>query len=239
MSGFLNKKISLPKLSSLTRKNVKNALLSNGQNGGDKNELLEFLNNNYSIFIGLICLVAVIVSFLGYFWPEYQNTLLEVSDNYQQAKIELDNKQKYQSNLIKLNEFYRSIDKATRDKVFDMLPVELNKENILAEIEAICLANSLMIKSSDVKAVNDESVEIKDEAKKEGETNEAKPKAKQENKVNSAMIKLELQGKEYDSFKGLLRTIENNLHLMNIKNVEYFPAKNQVVLSIQIYYLGD
>jgi hypothetical protein len=229
MSSFLNKKISLPKLSSLTRKK---AFLPGSQNSSDKNELLEFFNNNYPIFIGLICLVAVIISFLGFFWPEYQNTLLEVNDNYQQAKIELANKQKYQSNLIKLNEFYRSIDKETRNKVFDMLPVELNKENILAEIEAICLANSLMIKSSDVKAAdNVDSVA--------SENKEDKPAIKQENKINSALIKLELQGKEYNSFKGLLRTIENNLHLMDIENVEYFPAKNQAVLNIRIYYLDD
>ncbi len=234
MSSFLNKKISLPKLSSLTRgKNV----LSGKQESGDKNELLEFFNNNYPIFIGLVCLVVVIISFLGFFWPEYQNTLLEVNDNYQQAKIELANKQKYQSNLIKLNTFYKSIDKATRDKVFDMLPAELNKENILAEIEAICLANSLMIKSSDVKAINDTAEEVK--KTEASDDQDKKPVIKQENKINSAIIKLELQGREYNSFKGLLRTIENNLHLMDIKNVEYFPAKNQVVLSIQIYYLGD
>lgn len=229
MSSFLNKKISLPKLSGLTRKKD---FLSGSQNGNDKNELLEFFNNNYPIFIGLICLVVVIISFLGFFWPEYQNTLLEVNDNYQQAKTELNNKQKYQSNLIKLNEFYRGINKATRDKVFDMLPVELDKENILAEIEAICLANSLMIKSSDVKVVNNTENVV-------SENKEDKPTIKQENKINSAVIKLELQGKEYNSFKGLLRTVENNLHLMDIENVEYFPAKNQAILSIRIYYLGD
>lgn len=32
----------------------------------------------------------------------------------------------------------------------DILPAQLDKENLLAEIEAICLANNLLIKSSDV-----------------------------------------------------------------------------------------
>ncbi|HNW55916.1 MAG TPA: hypothetical protein PKN62_02460 [bacterium] len=231
MSNFLNKKISLPKLSSLTSKK---ASLNNNTAVNDQNAFLEFLNNGYPLFIGLTCLVAVIISFFGFFWPEYQNTLLEVNDNYQQAKIELANKQKYQNNLIKLNEFYKSIDQTTRNKVFDMLPTELNKENILAEIEAICLANSLMIKSSDVKAVS----ESDNSSQKDGEQ-AAKPIDKQAEKINSAVIKLELQGREYQSFKGLLGTIENNLHLMDVKNIEYSPSKNQITLSIQIYYLGS
>jgi hypothetical protein len=57
--------------------------------------------------------------------------------------------------------------------------------------------------------------------------------------LRSAVIKLELSGRDYINFKKLLKTIENNLHLMDIERLEYLPGKNQIVLEIKIYYLAD
>ena len=164
-----------------------------------------------------------------FFLPQYQKTLAEANDNYQQAQKDLLDKQKYQTSLIQLNDFYQRIDQKTRNKVIDILPVKLDRENLLAEIEAICLANSLLIKSSDVIAGE------KDSAAASGTVNVASLNSQ----LMSATIKLELQGKDYQSFKSLLKTVENNLHLMDIQRLDYSPGKNQIVLEIQVYYLSD
>lgn len=193
------------------------------------NQMLEFFINNYQLFIALICLLVMAGSLFWFFLPQYQKTLAEANDNYQQAQQELADKQKYQANLIQLNDFYKRIDQRTRDKVMDILPVKLDKENLLAEIEAICLANSLLIKSSDVSAGS------------EGESAASTTIdiASLKSQLKTAIIKLELQGKDYQSFKSLLKTVENNLHLMDIQRLDYSPGKNQIVLEIQVYYLLD
>lgn len=168
-------------------------------------------------------------SLFWFFLPQYQETLAEANDNYQQAQQDLLDKQKYQASLIQLNDFYKRIDQKTRNKVIDILPAKLDRENLLAEIEAICLANSLLIRSSDV-VVDEDNAPTASSTVNVTSLN---------SQLRSATIKLELQGKNYQSFKGLLKTIENNLHLMDILRLDYSPGKNQIILEIQVYYLSD
>ncbi len=193
------------------------------------NQLREFFINNYQLFIALICLLVMVGSLFLFFLPQYQRTLTEANDNYQQAQQDLLDKQKYQASLIQLNDFYKRIDQKTRNKVIDILPAKLDRENLLAEIEAICLANSLLIKSSDVVVSEDNAPTASSTA---NVTN-------LNSQLRSATIKLELQGKDYQSFKSLLKTVENNLHLMDIQRLDYSPGKNQIVLEIQVYYLSE
>jgi hypothetical protein len=193
------------------------------------NQMLEFFINNYQLFIALICLLVMAGSLFWFFLPQYQKTLAEANDNYQQAQQDLLDKQKYQANLIQLNDFYRKINQKTRSKVMDILPVKLDRENLLAEIEAICLTNSLLIKSSDV-------ITDKQDSSTASSTVDVLDLGSQ---LKSAIIKLELQGKDYQSFKSLLKTVENNLHLMDVQRLDYSPGKNQIILEIQVYYLSD
>lgn len=193
------------------------------------NQLREFFVNNYQLFIALICLLVMAGSLFWFFLPQYQETLAEANDNYQQAQQDLLDKQKYQASLIQLNDFYKRIDQKTRNKVIDILPAKLDRENLLAEIEAICLANSLLIRSSDV-VVDEDNAPTASSTVNVTSLN---------SQLRSATIKLELQGKNYQSFKGLLKTIENNLHLMDILRLDYSPGKNQIILEIQVYYLSD
>lgn len=222
MANLLNKKISLTKPAIKQPGGFDNPAKAN-------NQLLEFFINNYQLFIGLICLLVMVGSLFGFFLPQYRQTLAESNDNYQRAQQELADKQRYQASLIKLNDFYKRIDQKTRNKVIDILPAKLDRENLLAEIEAICLANSLLIKSSDV-------VVGEDNAPTASSTVNV---ASLNSQLRSATIKLELQGKDYQSFKSLLKTVENNLHLMDIQRLDYSPGKNQIVLEIQVYYLSN
>ncbi|HQA83847.1 MAG TPA: hypothetical protein PLE47_00635 [bacterium] len=193
------------------------------------NKLREFFVRKYQLFIALICLLIMAGSLLWFFLPQYRKTLAEANNNYQQAQQDLLDKQKYQTSLIQLNDFYKRIDQKTRNKVIDILPAKIDRENLLAEIEAICLANSLLIKSSDV-VVNEDNASTASSTINVASIN---------NQLRSAIIKLELQGKDYHSFKSLLKTVENNLHLMDIQRLDYSPGKNQIVLEIQVYYLSN
>ncbi len=122
----------------------------------------------------------------------------------------------------------------------DILPAQLYKENLLAEIEAICLANNLLIKSSDV-IVAETATPSTDNTtdNNESASSSSSTVPTLTSQLRSAVIKLELSGRDYINFKKLLKTIENNLHLMDIKRLEYLPGKNQIVLEIKIYYLAD
>lgn len=219
MGKILSKKISLTNSADRSKNRDENSTKRN-------NHQLEFIINNYRIFIALICFSLMIGSFLLFFLPQYRLTLAESNNNRELAQVELNEKQKYQANLIQLNDFYKNINQRTRDKVMDILPVKLDKENLLAEIEAICLINSLLIKSSDIVTSVDDDIAgaIKNDST---------------GQLRSAVIKLELKGRDYNSFKGLLKTIENNLHLMDIERLSYLPSKNQIIMDIKIYYLAN
>jgi hypothetical protein len=227
MSNLLTKKISFSR-PTLTEKVKAEQNQASGNPTKSNSQLLEFFINNSWLIITLLCLLVIASSVLWFFWPRYQKTLLEVKDSYQQASINLAEKQKYQNNLIRLNDFYKNIDKKTRDNVIDMLSVTLDKENLLAEIEAICERYNLIIKSSNVTANQAEAVAPAGASDTIATDN-----------LRTALINLELQGKNYQNFKGLLQTIANNLHLMDIQRLDYIPGSNQISLDIQIYYLSD
>ncbi|HPD07978.1 hypothetical protein KBI31_02345 [Patescibacteria group bacterium] len=229
MAQLLNKKITLRK--STTKSNSRTLA---GQTTFQQ-RWLEFIINYYYIFIALICIFIMVGSVLFFFLPQYRLTLSELNANNQRAQIELVEKQKYQAKLVQLNDFYKSIDQNTRNKVMDILPVQLDKENLLAEIEAICLANNLLIKSSDV-VVEPSSA---DNNTSESASSSTSTNTDLSGHLRSAIINLELSGRDYINFKKLLKTIENNLHLMDIEKLEYLPGKNQIILNIKIYYLAD
>ena len=234
MARLLDKKINLRQAA----EEAKSGILT--EETAAKQGWQEFFINHYRLFIALICILIMVGSVLLFFLPQYRATLAEFNNNNQLAQAELIKKQKYQANLVQLRTFYDNIDQNTRSKVTDILPAQLNKENLLAEIEAICLANNLLIKSSDV-IVAETATPSTDNTtdNNESASSSSSTVPTLTSQLRSAVIKLELSGRDYINFKKLLKTIENNLHLMDIERLEYLPGKNQIVLEIRIYYLAD
>ena len=234
MAQLLNKKISLRPLAEKTKSDMST------EEAVVQRRWQEFFINHYRLFIALICILIMVGSVLLFFLPQYRATLAEFNNNNQLSQAELIKKQKYQANLVQLRTFYDNIDQNTRSKVTDILPAQLNKENLLAEIEAICLANNLLIKSSDVLTAGTESPSTDNTTNNnESASSSTSTAPALTSQLRSAVIKLELSGRDYINFKKLLKTIENNLHLMDIERLEYLPGKNQIVLEIKIYYLAD
>jgi len=234
MARLLDKKINLRQAA----EEAKSGILT--EETAAKQGWQEFFINHYRLFIALICILIMVGSVLLFFLPQYRATLAEFNNNNQLAQAELIKKQKYQANLVQLRTFYDNIDQNTRSKVTDILPAQLNKENLLAEIEAICLANNLLIKSSDV-IVAETATPSTDNTtdNNESASSSSSTVPTLTSQLRSAVIKLELSGRDYINFKKLLKTIENNLHLMDIERLEYLPGRNQIVLEIRIYYLAD
>ena len=234
MARLLDKKINLRQAA----EEAKSGILT--EETAAKQGWQEFFINHYRLFIALICILIMVGSVLLFFLPQYRATLAEFNNNNQLSHAELIKKQKYQANLLQLRAFYDNIDQNTRSKVTDILPAQLNKENLLAEIEAICLANNLLIKSSDV-IVAETATPSTDNTtdNNESASSSSSTVPTLTSQLRSAVIKLELSGRDYINFKKLLKTIENNLHLMDIERLEYLPGRNQIVLEIRIYYLAD
>ena len=234
MARLLDKKINLRQAA----EEAKSGILT--EETAAKQGWQEFFINHYRLFIALICILIMVGSVLLFFLPQYRATLAEFNNNNQLSQAELIKKQKYQANLVQLRTFYDNIDQNTRSKVTDILPAQLNKENLLAEIEAICLANNLLIKSSDVivaETATPSTDNTTDNSESASSSSSTVPTLTSQ--LRSAVIKLELSGRDYINFKKLLKTIENNLHLMDIERLEYLPGRNQIVLEIRIYYLAD
>lgn len=234
MAQLLNKKNSLRQ----SAEEAKSGILA--EETVAKQRWQEFFINHYRLFIALICILIMVGSVLLFFLPQYRAALAEFNNNNQLVQEELAKKQKYQADLVQLRAFYDNIDQNTRSKVTDILPAQLDKENLLAEIEAICLANNLLIKSSDV-IVAETATPSTDNTtdNNESASSSSSTVPTLTSQLRSAVIKLELSGRDYINFKKLLKTIENNLHLMDIERLEYLPGKNQIVLEIRIYYLAD
>ncbi|MFH1232414.1 MAG: type 4a pilus biogenesis protein PilO [Patescibacteria group bacterium] len=188
------------------------------QGVSDQQNLNVFLIKYYN---QLVCLLALLIITAGYFLliqPKY----IEVSESkkvadQQQLEISYLEKQDELDQFIKLEKAYNKIDQKDKEKIEKILPSKVGVEELIAEIESIVLKNGLILTSLSIQS--------------EGGASASLPEG-----VMSAKISLTVTGTDYLGLKSLLKTIENNVRLMDIQNVGYGGGKSGTNLSLIVYY---
>ncbi|MEK7203241.1 MAG: type 4a pilus biogenesis protein PilO [Patescibacteria group bacterium] len=205
-----------------------------------------FSQQNLNVFFikyynWVVYLTAVLIVAVGYFLliqPKYQ----EINNN--QLAIQKQVEQPFSGNKNKLAEFiktekaYNEIKQIDKEKIQAILPDKADVEKLIVEIESIVLKNGLILTSLSTQST--EEKKIKSSAPI---NNSNKPESKlisSPESVASVKISLTVAGADYVGFKNLLKTIENNIRLMDIKNIKYNynVEKSEVNLDLVVYYFS-
>lgn len=180
-------------------------------------EIKRQLNNFFANYFGVLVLIVVIVILYGGYAfvlaPKIQASRDEA------GKVSSEREQTYlllKSDLAKLEELtmvFNSIETKNNEKMEKILPRKIELEELIKQMEVIIIQNGLFLTSVIV------------------------AEGPQLNKdIGTANISIDVVGTSYSGFKSLLRTLENNLRLLDITSVSFVPESKTTHLEIVTYY---
>ena len=165
----------------------------------------------------LSILLAIIILIIGFFLlrPNIKNI-----QSLQNQKFTLENEniilEKRLANLKELGKNFEAIkDREEIKKLPLLLPKGPDIPNLLINLESLAQAKGLILSSVDIE-----------------------PTRTWREELESTEIRVEFSGKiDYQLFKTLLQTLENNLRLFEVLNFSFKPLQSSLLLHLRIFSL--
>jgi len=190
-------------------------------------------------FKWLIAFLVLVVLALGYFFllkPEYEEVVQSAKSGQLNKEQEYLERREYLGKLKNLVAVFQSVKPSEIKKIDYILKPKDVPEELFSQVEAIVKKNGLLLKSLKIESGGEES---KDSSRKVSRTTEEKTEVALPPEIGKTKATLEVLGVDYFGLKSLLVSIENNLRLMDVVNVDFSPEGNSVQLVFYTYYLKE
>jgi len=190
-------------------------------------------------FKWLIAFLVLVVFILGYFFllkPKYEEIAKLTGDGQLSKEQEYLERREYLDKLKNLVAVFQSVKSSEIKKIDYILKPKDVPEELFSQVEAIVKKNGLLLKSLKIESGGEES---KDSSRKVSRTTEEKTEVALPPEIGKTKATLEVLGVDYFGLKSLLVSIENNLRLMDVVNVDFSPEGNSVQLVFYTYYLKE
>jgi Tfp pilus assembly protein PilO len=183
--------------------------------------------NNFLIdyFKWLVTLLMVVILSVGFFfiiWPKYKQVTKKIEAAGRTLEIKRQQLTSYLKGLNELNDNFKNVSSADLSKVDEILPTADGTEDLYTQLEVIVKNNGLILTSLNIAAPEESGITGDDESVVR--------------QVKQIKITMSVSGVNYGSLKGLLRSLENNLRLMDVKQVTFAPAEETVALELITFY---
>lgn len=173
--------------------------------------------HRFFFVVVIIIFVAIVVA--GYIFlvqPKYAALVDKQSTEEQSQTGERERLLAYISKLSKYRDEYGQISVADKNKIDTMIAGKYLPETVFTDMEKFIFSQGMILNSIDVQAGSTKA---------------------ETSGVGEAVIKLDISGVGYDDLKKLLAIAETNLHLMDVKKINFSPGQNSATLEISTYYL--
>lgn len=188
-------------------------------------------------FKWVVAALTIALLAAGYFFllaPKYKQIVEGLKLASEKQEEEYYEGERYLAQLNKLNTAYKNISPEDLKKIENLLPDKAGLEDLLVQAEAIASLNGMTLTSLEIGA--DENGIA---AEKPAAGGEAKAGNKPASNIAQVGLNMSLVGVDYVGLKNVLKTIENNLRIMDVTGLEFSPAENTVSLKILTYYLKE
>ncbi len=185
----------------------------------NQNSLNLFLNNYFSVIMVVIVVVLLASAYFVLLRPKFNRTKLAIQENMEQQQKLYSEQQKKLTNLQTIATLYKKINLTDLNKFNNILPNNYVKEKLFGELEEIINRHGFVVSSISIDTKIDETI------------------------VPGRSLQLGLVGLQfsvrtidYAGFKNLLRVLENNQRLFDIKQVSFSPSGNTADFLLETYY---
>lgn len=196
-----------------------------------KNYINSLLNNYFNLFVVVLVTFLLFMSYSLLLKPKLDETTNAISENISSHEKLLQAERNKLLSLQEAIDSYKNIDKIDLDRVNGILPNEYNKEALYGEIEEVIKQNGFIPTSITLT--------------KEGETKENNTGAsastgvtasKVSSKIGTVNISLNIASIDYAGMKNLLGILENNLRLLDIKQLSLGDGTSANLELVTYYY---
>jgi len=186
--------------------------------------------------------MALIIFAAGLFWfayPRYQRISQGDDIAMKNLRAEYEAKNNYLGKIKNLKKLYQQVSQAEIKKIEGMVPNDSKIINLIPEIESIILRNGAVLDSIKVEPnFNKEaSAKTNTEAGKKTESLSGIFGGPPPKGVGRIKIEISLSSVSYQVLKNIIKTLENNLRLLDIAAISYAVQENSAVFTIYTYYL--
>lgn len=188
---------------------------------------LKFLALKYFVFFPPVFFILILA--MGYFLllePKYERVRSEIEIAVEKREQERDKYEEYFNRYNQIKQAFIKLPPGEVEKIDHLLPVNPEAEKLMVELESIISRKGLLLSSVKI----DFGGESNRPPKEPAENGKAAPK--------EIYIDLSIAGADYRALKMLLTDLENNLRLLDVKQVNFSPQNDTVNLSLAAYYLG-
>lgn len=210
------------------------------------NNLLKQRINIFLIsYFSYLNLALVLIIFLAglflFIYPQYQR-MVEGNETAQIGlTAEYEEKYNYLKDIRELKNSYGLISAEARKKIEDMVPAGGEVVGLIPEIELIVLKNGVILDSIKI-ASGDLGGQAKTKIIAETGKKPELPAGSFERLPEGAgrvKMEIKLSSINYLALKNLLKSLENNLRLLDISKLEYSAPENTAMVTAYAYYLPN
>lgn len=195
-----------------------------------KNYINNLLNNYFNLFVVVFVSFLLLISYFLLLKPKVTETTNSISENIISHEKLLQAEKTKLANLQEAVRDYQNINKDDLARVNTILPDEYNKEALYGEIEEIIKQNGFIPTSIAL---------VKEGETKEGNNNEANtaqnPTANSNSHIGTINISLGIASIDYAGMKNLLTVLQNNLRLLDVKDLKLSDG-GAATLEMSTYY---
>lgn len=195
-----------------------------------------FLLNYFNYLIFAVSLIIFVLGSTFFIYPRAKRIIASDQAERRNLQNQYDGQNGYLTKIINLKQSYRQISEADKKKIESMVPADKRVIGLIPEIESIVLKNgaflnSIKIDSPDLKSRPGTSIEEKrgPAAGIFGPLPEG---------IGLVKIEVDLGSVNYQVLKNIIKTLENNLRLLDVAKISYPAQESKVNLIIYAYYLN-
>lgn len=189
--------------------------------------------DQFNSLISLVLFILILV--FGYFLllaPMYQDASNKIEAAKQSRQKALIEKNKTLSLLSGIFESYKKIDPLHKEKIDKILPSDDGFVPIFPQLEYIIAKNGFIINK-----IEGSKIEVKpSQPAGESQPSNDKNDPDASGHLGNYVLKLSISNIDYLGIKRLLGILENNIRLMDVKNLNFNPSQNKADLEIVAYY---
>jgi hypothetical protein len=194
-----------------------------------------FLVHYFKLVMAGIFVLLLVSGFFFLIFPKYRQITREVESAGEAKNAEYLKRRRYLDQLEKLKAEYLKINPEDIKRIDILLPKENNREELFAQLEDLISKSGFILNSLSASETGDKQ----SNRRASGNNKEKTPKTESSIKPKEVKISMHIEGTNYEGFKNLLHTLENNLRLMDVTKLSFDPKGNKTSLDFIVYYLPD
>lgn len=192
------------------------------------------LNKYFKWFVVLIMMISLILGYFLVVKPKYEQIIKSIERRVtlqsQGYLVKRENLEKAK----KLLSLYNQTDSDKIARVNTFLPTNPSHEEIFTILDDIVSRNGLVLNGVNISIPSQTGVVAKsgNDTEEEGQL----MKRKLPEQVKRVDVTVEVLGADYPGFKSLITSLESNLRLIDIINVNFEPAHGRANLQLRTYF---